>query len=55
MKETHFTREDVDKLLSLPFAEKLNLSVSKILEVFQKTDGRVYVAYSGGGAIVVSF
>lgn len=49
MKEAHFTREDVDKLLSLPFAEKLNLSVSKILEVFQKTDGKVYVAYSGGG------
>ena len=42
------TNEELKRLQSLPFAEKISLTKKYIKEWYDHWDGRVYVSFSGG-------
>ena len=48
MNQYYFTTEQLREMQNKSFDEKVQISVAKILQVINLTQGKVYVAYSGG-------
>lgn len=48
MPDFYITNEQLREMRSLPLNDKIQLSVAKILQTINITDGNIYVAYSGG-------
>lgn len=46
--EYYFTAEQLKGLQSKSFEEKVQISITKILEIINRTNGQIYVAFSGG-------
>ena len=44
----YFTEQELKKMQGRSFNDKVQTSIAKILELFARTDGNIYVAYSGG-------
>ena len=44
----YFTPEQLNEMQRKPFGDKVQISVAKILQIFNLTKGNVYVAFSGG-------
>lgn len=47
-KDYFFTKEEVKELQSRNYYDKKETSLAKAQEIISKTDGKIYVAYSGG-------
>lgn len=48
MKEILYTKQEVRLLQSRPYNTQINVAVAKILEACQKSDFKIFVAFSGG-------
>lgn len=48
MKEYYFTDEQLKEMQNKSFDEKLQISIAKVLQIINITNGKIYVAYSGG-------
>lgn len=47
-KETLYTRDELSYLQSLPLSRKVQITQARIIEWYQKNEGKVYVSFSGG-------
>ena len=48
MKQYYFTTKQLREMQNKSFNDKVQISLSKVLEIITKTQGKIYVAYSGG-------
>ena len=48
MSDNKYTSEDLKIMQSWPLERKIQVTQTRIIEWYQKNDGKVYVSFSGG-------